>query len=50
MGTVVGILVLAFIAYLIKKNTGLHLHQWISKKYQAHLDAKNKHKKQNNSR
>ncbi len=50
MGTVVGILVLAFIAYLIKKNTGLHLHQWFSKKYQEHLDAKNKRKNQNDSR
>ncbi len=45
MGTVVGMLVLALIAYLVKKNTGLHLHQWISKKYQERLDAKNKHKK-----
>ncbi|WP_169719592.1 hypothetical protein [Psychromonas aquimarina] len=44
MGTVAGILILAFIAYLIKKNTGLPLHQWLSKKYQAHLDAKNKRK------
>ncbi|GAM70688.1 hypothetical protein JCM19236_2632 [Vibrio sp. JCM 19236] len=40
MGTVIGMLVLAFIAYLIKKNTGLHLHQWLSNKYQEHLDAK----------
>ncbi|MFC0060474.1 hypothetical protein [Vibrio inusitatus] len=40
MGTVLGMLVLASIAYLIKKNTGLHLHQWFSKKYQQHLNAK----------
>ncbi|MDN3715477.1 hypothetical protein AB4343_16020 [Vibrio breoganii] len=44
MGTVIGMLVLAFIAYLIKKNTGLHLHQWVSKKYQEHLDAKEMNK------
>ena len=49
MGTVLGILVLAFIAYLVKKNTGLHLHQWLAKKYQAHLDAQNKRKNQNDS-
>jgi hypothetical protein len=41
MGTVIGIGVLAFIAFLVKKNTGLHLHQWITKKYQDHLDSKN---------
>lgn len=41
MGTVIGMLVLAFIAHLIKKNTGLHLHQWLSKKYQEYLNAKN---------
>ena len=50
MGTIAGILVLALIAYLIRKNTGLSFPQWISKKYQAHLEAKNKHKKENDSR
>ncbi|MGR5238551.1 hypothetical protein [Vibrio alfacsensis] len=45
MGTVIGMLVLASIAYLVKKNTGLHLHQWFSKKYQEYLDAKRKNKK-----
>ncbi|MGR5547233.1 hypothetical protein [Vibrio sp. DNB22_12_1] len=45
MGTVIGMLVLAFIAYLVKKNTGLHLHQWFSKKYQEYLDTKKKNKK-----
>lgn len=40
MGTVIGLLVLASLAYLVKVNTGLHLHQWISKKYQQHLEAK----------
>ncbi len=45
MGAVIGLLVLAGIAYLLKKNTGLPLHQWIAKKYQAHLNARHKHKK-----
>ncbi len=45
MAAVIGILVLAGIAYLLKKNTGLPLHQWIAKKYQAHLNVQNKCKK-----
>lgn len=45
MGTVIGLLVLASIAYLVKKSTGLHLHQWFSKKYQEYVDKKRKNKK-----
>ncbi|ELU51227.1 hypothetical protein [Vibrio campbellii] len=32
MGTIIGILILAGIDYLLKRKTGLHLHQWIAKK------------------
>jgi len=44
MGTIVGMLVLAFIGYLVQKNTGLPLHKWISSKYQIYLDSKDKNK------
>ncbi|CAQ79203.1 MULTISPECIES: hypothetical protein [Aliivibrio] len=40
MGTVIGLVLLAFIAYKVKKQTGLHLHKWIEKKYQEHEDSK----------
>ncbi len=40
MGTVIGLMLLAFIAYMIKKNTGQHLHRWIEKKYQEYEDSK----------
>lgn len=49
MGTIIGIFVLAFIAYLIQKNTGVSLPQWVAKKYQAHLDLKKSKKESNNS-
>ncbi len=49
MGTVLGLLVLAFIAYMVKKNTGLHLHQWFSEKYQEYLDKKQREKNQPHS-
>lgn len=44
MGTIIGMLILAFIAYLIKKNTGLPLHKWVASKYQTYLDYKEKKK------
>jgi hypothetical protein len=40
MGTVIGLVLLAFIAYMVKKNTGLHLHRWIEKKYREYEDSK----------
>jgi hypothetical protein len=39
MGTIIGLLILAGINLLVKRQTGLHLHQWIAKKIQ---DSQNK--------
>jgi hypothetical protein len=33
MGTIIGLLILAVIDVQLKRNSGLHLHQWIAKKY-----------------
>jgi hypothetical protein len=40
MGTIIGLILLALIAYTVKKTTGLHLHRWIEKKYQEYEDSK----------
>lgn len=40
MGTVIGLVLLALIAYMVRKKTGLHLHRWIEKKYQEYEDSK----------
>ena len=42
MGTIIGLLILAGVDVYIMRRTGLHLHQWISKKYKKSQDAKNK--------
>lgn len=34
MGTVIGLLVLACGDFYLKKKTGLHFPQWVSKKYE----------------
>ena len=33
MGTIIGLLILAGVDVFLKRQTGLHLHQWIAKKY-----------------
>ncbi|CAE6923935.1 hypothetical protein ACP3VW_16115 [Vibrio sp. DNB22_17_1] len=33
MGTVIGLLILAGVDVYLKRKTGLHVHQWIAKKY-----------------
>lgn len=33
MGTIIGLLILAGVDTILKRKTGLHLHQWIAKKY-----------------
>ncbi len=39
MGTIIGLLILAGIDIFLKRKTGLHLHQWIAKKYRdSHND------------
>jgi hypothetical protein len=40
MGTIIGLLILAGINLLVKRQTGLHLHQWIAKKYKDSQDKK----------
>ena len=40
MGTVIGLVILAVVDTYLKRKTGLHLHQWIAKKYQESQDAK----------
>jgi hypothetical protein len=40
MGTIIGLLVLAGVDVLLKRKTGLQLHQWIARKYSDHQDNK----------
>lgn len=40
MGTIVGLLILAIIDIQLKRKSGLHLHQWIAKKYRDYQKSK----------
>ena len=40
MGTIIGLIILATVDVLLKRKTGLHIHQWVSKKYSAYLESK----------
>ncbi|TDR74763.1 hypothetical protein [Photobacterium lutimaris] len=40
MGTIIGFVILAAIDWYLIRKTGLHIHQWISKKYEEHLLSK----------
>ncbi|MDO6684471.1 MULTISPECIES: hypothetical protein [unclassified Agarivorans] len=40
MGTVIGLLILAGVDVYLKRRTGLHLHQWITKKFKERQDSK----------
>lgn len=44
MGTVIGLVILAAIDWYLFRKTGLHIHQWISKKYAAYLSEKSNNK------
>ncbi|WP_275665548.1 hypothetical protein [Vibrio sp. Isolate33] len=44
MGTLIGLIVLVAIDWYLVRKTGLHIHQWVSKKYAEHLDDKENHK------
>ncbi|WP_299138713.1 hypothetical protein [uncultured Vibrio sp.] len=40
MGTVTGLIVLAAIDWYLVRKSGLHIHQWISNKYEEHQQNK----------
>lgn len=40
MGTIIGFIILAAIDWYIVRKTGLHIPQWISKKYGEYLSSK----------
>ncbi|MDD9173866.1 MULTISPECIES: hypothetical protein [Aliivibrio] len=40
MGTIIGFVVLAAIDWFIVRKTGLHIHQWVSRKYEEYLQGK----------
>jgi hypothetical protein len=40
MGTIIGLLILAGISVFLQRQTGLHLHEWIAKKYKESQDKK----------
>ncbi|SKA73563.1 hypothetical protein SAMN02745132_04821 [Enterovibrio nigricans DSM 22720] len=44
MGTIIGLVILSAIDWYLIRKTGLHIHQWISKKYEEHLFSKNNNK------
>jgi hypothetical protein len=40
MGTVIGLAILAAIDFYLVRKTGLHIHQWISSRYEEYLESK----------
>ncbi|GAB7219950.1 hypothetical protein [Vibrio comitans] len=44
MGTIIGLVVLAALDWYLVRNTGLHIHQLISKKYAEYLSNKDSNK------
>ncbi len=36
MGTIIGLIILAAADWYLVRKTGLHIHQWVSRKYQQH--------------
>ena len=44
MGTIIGFVVLAAIDWFLVRKTGLHIHQWISRKYEEYLQGKENNK------
>ncbi|GAL31252.1 hypothetical protein JCM19239_3150 [Vibrio variabilis] len=40
MGTIVGLVILAVVDWYLVRKTGLHIHQWVSKKYNDYLLGK----------
>ncbi|GEA59138.1 hypothetical protein VCO01S_03310 [Vibrio comitans NBRC 102076] len=44
MGTIIGLIILAALDWYLVRNTGLHIHQLISKKYAEYLSDKKSNK------
>ncbi len=40
MGTVIGLVILVAIDWYLVRKKGLHIHNWISKKYAVYLSEK----------
>jgi len=44
MGTIIGLVILAAIDWYLVRKTRLHIHEWISKKYEEYLSRKENNK------
>lgn len=44
MGTIIGFVILAVVDWYLVRKTGFHIHQWVSRKYEAYLQGKENNK------